>query len=120
MQDVRRKTRRHKTTRPDEIYQCDATMFVIPGWGRYKATLVVDDFLRKLLAVATVGLSGLVTFTQTGFSTITVTNGSVSVQTAFTVTQMNLTFLSYFPGNRHPPAALCWPRARCCAIMSFS
>jgi putative transposase len=42
---------RHKTTRPDEIYQCDATMFVIPGWGRYKAILVVDDFSRKLLAV---------------------------------------------------------------------
>lgn len=41
---------RHKTTRPDEIYQCDATMFIIPGWGRYKAILVVDDFSRKLLA----------------------------------------------------------------------
>jgi transposase InsO family protein len=41
---------RHKTTRTDEIYQCDATMFVIPGWGRYKAILVVDDYSRKLLA----------------------------------------------------------------------
>ncbi|KAJ8136574.1 hypothetical protein OY671_010213, partial [Metschnikowia pulcherrima] len=43
---------RHKTTRPDEIYQCDATMFVIPGWGRYKAISVVDDFSRKLSAVS--------------------------------------------------------------------
>jgi len=42
---------RHKTTRPDEIYQCDATMFVIPGWGRYKAIPVIDDFSRKLLAL---------------------------------------------------------------------
>jgi transposase InsO family protein len=42
---------RHKTTRPDEIYQCDATMFVIPGWGRYKAIPVIDDYSRKLLAL---------------------------------------------------------------------
>lgn len=42
---------RHKTERPDEIYQCDATMFVIPGWGRYKAIPVIDDFSRKLLAL---------------------------------------------------------------------
>lgn len=41
----------HKTTRPDEIYQCDATMFVIPGWGRYKAIPVIDDYSRKLLAL---------------------------------------------------------------------
>ena len=42
---------RHKTTHPDEIYQCDATMFVIPGWGRYKAIPVIDDYSRKLLAL---------------------------------------------------------------------
>lgn len=42
---------RHKTTRPDEIYQCDATMFVIPSWGRYKAIPVIDDYSRKLLAL---------------------------------------------------------------------
>jgi putative transposase len=42
---------RHKTTRPDEIYQCDGTMFIIPGWGRYKAIPVVDDYSRKLLAL---------------------------------------------------------------------
>lgn len=41
----------HKTTRPDEIYQCDATMFIIPGWGRYKAIPVIDDYSRKLLAL---------------------------------------------------------------------
>jgi len=41
----------HKTTRPDEIYQCDGTMFIIPGWGRYKAIPVLDDFSRKLLAL---------------------------------------------------------------------
>jgi len=50
-------------------------------------------------AVATVGLSGLVTFTQPGTATITVTNGAISAQTTFTVTQMNPTFLSYFPGS---------------------
>ncbi len=42
---------RHKTTRPDEIYQCDATMFLIPGWGRYEAIPVIDDYSRKLLAI---------------------------------------------------------------------
>lgn len=42
---------RHKTTRADEIWQCDATMFVIPGWGRYKAIPVIDDYSRKLLAL---------------------------------------------------------------------
>ena len=42
---------RHKTTHPDEIYQCDATMFVVPGWGRYKAIPVIDDYSRKLLAL---------------------------------------------------------------------
>lgn len=41
----------HKTTRPDEIYQCDGTMFIIPGWGRYKAIPVLDDYSRKLLAL---------------------------------------------------------------------
>jgi hypothetical protein len=50
-------------------------------------------------AIATVGLSGLVTFTQPGSVTITATNGSVSAQTTFTVTQLNPTFLSYFPGS---------------------
>lgn len=50
-------------------------------------------------AVATVGPSGLVTFTQAGTATITITNGGVSAQTTFTVTQMNPTFLSNFLGS---------------------
>ena len=45
------KTWKHKTTRPDEIYQCDATRFIIPDWGRYEAIPVIDDFSRKVLAL---------------------------------------------------------------------
>jgi putative transposase len=41
----------HRTTRPDEIWQCDATQFVIPSWGRYKAIPVIDDYSRKILAL---------------------------------------------------------------------
>ncbi len=34
----------HKTQRPDEIWQCDAKNFLIPGWGHYKAIPVLDDY----------------------------------------------------------------------------
>jgi putative transposase len=42
---------RHKTTRPDEIWQCDAVHILIPDWGYYKAIPVLDDYARKLLAL---------------------------------------------------------------------
>ena len=42
---------RHRTTRVDEIWQCDAKNIFIPGWGHYKAIPVEDDFSRKLLAL---------------------------------------------------------------------
>lgn len=41
---------RHKTTHPDEIWQCDATNFFVVGWGYYKAIPVEDDYSRKILA----------------------------------------------------------------------
>jgi transposase InsO family protein len=44
------KSWRHKTTRVDEIWQCDATNFFIVGWGYYKAIPVEDDYSRKILA----------------------------------------------------------------------
>lgn len=42
---------RHKTAGPDEIWQSDATNFLIPGWGYYKAIPVIDDYSRRLLAL---------------------------------------------------------------------
>lgn len=42
---------RHKTTGPDQIWQCDATWFWIANWGYYKAIPVLDDYSRKLLAL---------------------------------------------------------------------
>ena len=44
------KSWRHKTTRPDEIWQCDATNLFIVGWGYYKLIPVEDDFSRKIIA----------------------------------------------------------------------
>ena len=41
---------RHKTLRPDEIWQCDATNLFIVGWGYYKLIPVEDDYSRKILA----------------------------------------------------------------------
>jgi transposase InsO family protein len=41
---------RHKTSRPDEIWQCDATNIFIVDWGRYKLIPVMDDYSRKILA----------------------------------------------------------------------
>ncbi|NQT32446.1 MAG: hypothetical protein HQ594_02095 [Candidatus Omnitrophica bacterium] len=42
------KSWRHKTTRPDEIWQCDATNLFITGWGYYKLIPVQDDYSRKI------------------------------------------------------------------------
>jgi putative transposase len=41
---------RHKTTRPDELWQCDATNLFVVGWGYYKLIPVEDDFARKIIA----------------------------------------------------------------------
>lgn len=50
-EDPAAKEWRHKTEQPDEIWQCDATHFFIPGWGYYKALPVLDDYSRKLLSL---------------------------------------------------------------------
>jgi transposase InsO family protein len=42
---------KHKTTGPDQIYQCDGTNFFVVGYGFYKAIPVVDDWSRKILAM---------------------------------------------------------------------
>lgn len=39
-----------KTTRVDEIWQCDATHMFVAGWGYYKYIPVLDDFSRKVLS----------------------------------------------------------------------
>lgn len=39
-----------KTTKPDEIWQCDATHMFVAGWGFYKLIPVQDDFSRKVLS----------------------------------------------------------------------
>ncbi len=41
---------KHKTTRPDEIWQCDATNIFVVGWGYYKLIPVEDDYSRKIIA----------------------------------------------------------------------
>jgi putative transposase len=41
---------RHRTTRPDELWQCDGTTLFIVGWGYYKLIPVEDDYSRKILA----------------------------------------------------------------------
>jgi len=40
---------RHKTTRPDELWQCDGTNFFVVDWGYYKLIPVEDDYSRKVL-----------------------------------------------------------------------
>jgi len=40
---------RHKTTHPDELWQCDGTNLFIVGWGYYKLIPVEDDYSRKIL-----------------------------------------------------------------------
>lgn len=39
-----------KTTRPNEIWQCDATYLFVVGWGWYYLITVIDDFSRRVLA----------------------------------------------------------------------
>jgi transposase InsO family protein len=41
---------KHKTTKPDELWQCDATNIFIVGWGYYKLIPVEDDYSRKIIA----------------------------------------------------------------------
>jgi transposase len=41
---------RHKTTQPDEIWQCDATHMFVAGWGYYKYIPVLDDYSRLVLS----------------------------------------------------------------------
>jgi putative transposase len=41
---------KHKTRRPNELWQSDATRFFIPGWGYYWMVSVLDDYSRKILA----------------------------------------------------------------------
>lgn len=44
------KSWRHKTKRPDEIWQSDATYYFVVGWGFYKQITVQDDYSRNPLA----------------------------------------------------------------------
>lgn len=44
------KSWRHKTSKSDEIWQCDATNLFIVGWGYYKLIPVEDDYSRKIIA----------------------------------------------------------------------
>ena len=41
---------RHKTTHPDELWQCDGTNLFVIGWGYYKLIPVEDDYSRKIIA----------------------------------------------------------------------
>lgn len=41
---------RHKTKKPDELWQCDATNLFVVGWGYYKLIPVEDDFSRKIIS----------------------------------------------------------------------
>jgi len=41
---------RHKTTHPDELWQCDGTNLFVVGWGYYKLLPVEDDYSRKIIA----------------------------------------------------------------------
>ena len=38
-----------KTTRPDEMWQCDGTQMFVSGWGFYKYIPVIDDYSRYAL-----------------------------------------------------------------------
>jgi len=44
------KTYKDKTTKPDEMWQCDAFHAFIVGWGYYKCIPVIDDYSRKILS----------------------------------------------------------------------
>jgi len=57
---------KHKTKRPNELWQSDATRFFIPDWGYYWMVSVLDDYPRKILAwelvrdVQTPNLAGVI------------------------------------------------------------
>lgn len=40
---------KHKMTRPDELWQSDATNIFVVGWGYYKLIPVEDDYSRKII-----------------------------------------------------------------------
>lgn len=40
---------KRKTTRPDEMWQCDGTNMFVRGWGYYKYIPVIDDYSRNVL-----------------------------------------------------------------------
>ncbi|MFA5857845.1 MAG: DDE-type integrase/transposase/recombinase [Elusimicrobiota bacterium] len=39
-----------KTTKPDQIWQCDATNYFVVGWGYYKQITALDDYSRNVVA----------------------------------------------------------------------
>jgi transposase InsO family protein len=41
---------RHKTSRPNELWQLDGTQFKVPSWGYYKWLPVLDDYSRRIIA----------------------------------------------------------------------
>jgi putative transposase len=41
---------RRKTQRPNEMWQSDATRFLVPGWGHYWLVSVLDDYSRRILS----------------------------------------------------------------------
>ena len=57
---------RHKTKRINEIWQSDATRFLVPSWGHYWLVSVLDEYSRKILAwelvpnVQTPSLAGVI------------------------------------------------------------
>jgi putative transposase len=40
---------RHKTSRPNELWQIDGTNFFVVNWGYYKLLPVLDDYSRKVV-----------------------------------------------------------------------
>lgn len=40
---------RHKTSRPNELWQIDGTNFFVVNWGYYKLLPVLDDYSRKIV-----------------------------------------------------------------------
>ena len=40
---------RHKTSRPNELWQIDGTNFFVVDWGYYKLLPVLDDYSRKIV-----------------------------------------------------------------------
>ncbi len=40
---------KHKTTRPNEMWQLDGTQFKVPSWGFYKWLPILDDFSRLII-----------------------------------------------------------------------